>query len=246
VSVAAERAPSVATQTVQQLGGSGSILVRQRQDHAVLEELLTAVRTSTGAEQDEALTRLGRLAFPHAYGEETVLWPVLRAVLPDGEQLTLRNEMEHQQINQLWSELDRTPADGARRPVLVQQLTDLLHRDARDEEDLLLPRLQQALTVTQLRRLGRTWQLVRRTAPTRPHPHVSRRPPGNMLSGLPLAVLDRTRDVLDRSARTLPALAVPLSGTSRALAVLAGAVEHLPLIPSGERRQTFEHAGPPA
>ena len=243
MSVAADRAPSVATQTVQQLGGSGSILVRQRQDHAVLEELLTAVRTSAGAEQDEALTRLGRLVFPHAYGEETVLWPVLRAVLPDGEQLTLRNEMEHQQINQLWSELDRTPPDGARRPVLVQQLTDLLHRDARDEEDLLLPRLQQALTVTQLRRLGRTWQLVRRTAPTRPHPHVSRRPPGNVLSGLPLAGIDRTRDLLDRSARRLPALAVPLSGTSRFLAVLAGAVEHLPPIPSGERPQTFEYAG---
>jgi hypothetical protein len=245
VSVAAERAPSVATQTVEQLGGPGSILVRQRQDHAVLEELLTAVRTSTGAEQDEALTRLGRLVFPHAYGEETVLWPVLRAVLPDGEQLTLRNEIEHQQINQLWSELDRTPADGARRTQLVQQLTDQLHQDARDEEDLLLPRIQQALTVTQLRRLGRTWQLVRRTAPTRPHPHVSRRPPGNVLSGLPLAGIDRIRDLLDRSARRLPALAVPLSGTSRFLAVLAGAVEHLPPIPSGERPQTFEYAGIP-
>ena len=67
-----------------------------------------------------------------------------------------------------------------------------------------------------------------------------------LVAGMLAIRLDRTRDVLDRSARTLPALAVPLSGTSRALAVLAGAVEHLPLIPSGERRQTFEHAGPPA
>jgi hypothetical protein len=121
--------------------------------------------------------------------------PALRAALPDGEQLTLRNEFEHQQINQLWSELDHTPAGSARRRELVAQLTDLLHQDARDEEDLLLPRLQQACTVQQLRRLGSTWQLLRRTAPTRPHPHVSRRPPGNVVSGLPLAALDRTRDL---------------------------------------------------
>lgn len=246
MSVAAERAPNLAAQTVEQLGGPGSILVRQRRDHAVIEELLTAVRNSTGDEQDEALTRLGRLVFPHAYGEETVLWPVLRAVLPDGEQLTLRNEIEHQQINQLWSELDRTPAQSDRRRELVRELTDLLHQDARDEEDLLLPRLQQALTVPQLRRLGRTWQLVSRTAPTRPHPHVSRRPPGNVLSGLPLAAIDRTRDLLDRSARRLPALSAPLTGTSRALAVLAGAVEHLPPIPYGERRQTSQQANTPA
>jgi hypothetical protein len=176
--------------------------------------------------------------FPHAYGEETVLWPVLRAVLPDGEALTLRNEQEHQRINELFSELDRTPSGDPRRPQRVEALVELLHQDARDEEDLLLPRLQQALTVQQLRRLGRTWSVVRRIAPTRPHPVVSRRPPGNLVSGLPLATVDRSRDRLDRTARAVPALAAPAAALSRALAVVAGALEHLPPIPHGERAAT--------
>ena len=35
-------------------------------------------------------------------------------------------------------------------------------------------------------RLGLAWEAVRRTAPTRPQPLVSRRPPGNALAALPL------------------------------------------------------------
>jgi len=235
---AAEAARSVADQTVPELGGEGSLLVRQRRDHAVLEELLVEARRTSGAEQDEVLTRLGRLVFPHAYGEETVVWPVLRRVLPDGEELTLRNEQEHQEINALWSELDRTPPDTTRRTQLVERLVTLLHEDARDEEDLLLPRLQQALTEVQLRRLGRAWELVRRTAPTRPHAVVSRRPPGNIVSGLPLALIDRTRDLLDRGSRSAPGVAPLLVATSRALSQLAGVLEHVPPVTQGERPET--------
>jgi hypothetical protein len=76
-------ARSVADQSeAERGGGSGSLLVRQRKDHALLDRLLGDLRATNSAEQDEVLTRLGRWVFPHAYGEETVLWPELRAVLP--------------------------------------------------------------------------------------------------------------------------------------------------------------------
>ena len=232
------RPPSLTEQDVEQMGGQASLLVRQRRDHAELEQRLQAVATTRGAAQDEALTRLAGLVFPHAYAEETVVWPVLRSVLPDGQELTERNEQEHQDVNELWSELDRTPAGTPRREELITRISALLRQDARDEEDVLLPRLQTALTARQLRQLGRAWQLVRRTAPTRPHARVSRRPPGNVLSGVPLTLLDRTRDVLDRRARTTPALAGACRGASRVLAGVAGAVEHLPPLQRGERAST--------
>jgi hypothetical protein len=234
----AERARSIAEQTVDELGGEGSLLVRQRRDHALLHELLNDVAGSDGPQQKEVLTRLARLVFPHAYGEETVVWPVLRRVLPDGEQITRRNEQEHQEINELWSELEGTPRGEGRRAQLLARLDELLRIDARDEEDLLLPRLQQALTAQQLRRLGRIWELVRRTAPTRPHAVVSRRPPGNALSGLPLSLLDRSRDALDRSARRSGGLAAGIQATSRALAGIAGAVERIPVLRQGQHPST--------
>ena len=228
---------SIAEQSTDELGGRGSLLVRQRRDHEVLDRLLDRLPGTTGAEQDEALTALWRLVFPHAYAEETVVWPVMRRVLPDGEALTLRVEQEHQQINELVSRTDRTPP-GPTRDALVAEVTALLRQDARDEEDVLLARLQQALTVTQLRRLGRTWALVRRTAPTRPHAVVSRRPPGNLLAALPLTVLDRTRDALDRSARRSATPATVRQALSRAMSVAAGVVERTPPVRLRERGPT--------
>jgi hypothetical protein len=122
----------------------------------------------------------------------------VRSALPDGEDITLRVEQEHQEVNELWAALERTPRSDPRRAELLDRLVALLREDVRDEEDVLLPRLQAALDPAGLRRLGIAWELVRRTAPTRPHPTVARRPPGNALAALPLTVLDRGRDHLDR------------------------------------------------
>lgn len=83
---------------------------------------------------------------------------------------------------------------------MLDRLATVLREDVRDEEDELLPRLQDALDVRRLRLLGVAWETVRRMAPTRPHPVVSRRPPGNTLAAFPLTVLDRSRDALESSA----------------------------------------------
>lgn len=230
---------SIAQQSVAELGGAASVLVRQRRDHAELELLLQRLRTAGGPEQDELLTRTARLVFPHAYAEEVVLFPAMRAALPDADELTLQVEQEHQEINALFSALERTPHDDPARPGLLDRIAGLLREDARDEEDVLLPRLQAVLDPVELRRLGRRWELVRRTAPTRPHAGVSRRPPGNVLSGLPLAAVDRLRDRLDRTARRSPGRLGSASLTaSRGLARVAGAVEHLPVLRTGERPST--------
>ncbi|MCW2666107.1 MAG: Hemerythrin cation binding domain protein, partial [Frankiales bacterium] len=168
-------ARSIADQTVEELGGPGSVLARQRRDHVELDGLLTRLAGTSGPAQDEVLQRVCRLVFSHAFAEEAVLWPALRTALPDGEELTLRVEQEHQEINELVLRLQA--ASPQERPALLERLVALLQQDVRDEEDVLLPRLQEAVDAATLRRLGASWELVRRTAPTRPHPVVARRPP---------------------------------------------------------------------
>lgn len=80
---------------------------------------------------------------------------------------------------------------------------------------------------------------MRRTAPTRPHPVVARRPPGNSLAALPLSPLDRSRDRLDQLSRRAPdRVARGCRRVSRALAAAAGAVEHLPPLRRGEDPST--------
>ncbi|WP_411104913.1 hemerythrin domain-containing protein [Streptomyces sp. cmx-4-9] len=201
---------SIAQQSVQQLGGQSSILARQRRDHADLDRLMHLYESAglPQRERQKTLRDIFQLTFSHAFAEETVLWPALRRLAPDGELLTAQVEEEHQQISDLATDIESTDPADPRHGQLVAAAFALIRQDIRDEEDVLLPRLQEALNhdTARLRRLGTAWETVRRTAPTRPHPAVSRRPPGNALAGIPLSVFDRVRDAV----RTAPAGTSPV------------------------------------
>ena len=235
---------SIARQSVAELGGHGSVLQRQRADHARLHSLMRQAAERDGDAQQDVLEDICRLVFPHAFAEEAVLWPAVRRALPDGNALTLQVEQEHQQVNELVTELERSRPGDPGRGALLDRVFATLDSDVRDEEDLLLPRLQSALTPRALRRLGWQWELVRRVAPTRAHPLVARRPPGNTIAALPLSVIDRTRDALDRLVRRRTRLASPAAElASRCLASVAGAIERLPPMRRGEHPSTHPGSG---
>ncbi|GHH45549.1 hemerythrin domain-containing protein [Streptomyces candidus] len=193
-------ARTIKDQTVEELGGDGSVLARQRREHAEMDRLMDRYQRLTDSEEQARLLKeIVQLVFSHAFAEETVLWPAVRCSVPDGEELTARVEQEHQQINDLTSEIERLDPQDPRRDEMVRRVFALIRQDIRDEEDELLPRLQDALNPAGLRRLGAAWEAVRRSAPTRPHPAVPRRPPGNALLGIPLSGYDRARDALGAS-----------------------------------------------
>lgn len=208
---------SISRQGSAALGGTGSILMRQRRDHAELDRMMNrhlAVGTSPAA-RDVLWQDIVQLVFSHAFAEETVLWPLLRRLSPEGEDLTGRVEREHQAINELIARVERTPPDHHRRAEWIREAFALIRQDIRDEEDELLPRLREALTDRRLRRIGAAWETVRTTAPTHPHPGVPRRPPGNALYGVPLSVFDRLRDlspVASPSARRIGTVAGAAAG----------------------------------
>ncbi|MDX3513289.1 hypothetical protein PV755_31000 [Streptomyces caniscabiei] len=78
-----------------------------------------------------------------------------------------------------------------------------------------------ALGDRRLRQIGAAWEAVRVGAPTRPHPAIPRRPPGNALSGPPLSVFDRLRDL---APSTAPAARRAALVTAVTAAVAAGVV----------------------
>ncbi|MCZ9344709.1 hemerythrin domain-containing protein, partial [Streptomyces sp. TRM76130] len=85
------------------------------------------------------------------------------------------------------AQVEKAPHDP-RRAEWIRQAFSLIREDIRDEEEELLPRLRDAFDDRRLRRIGAAWEAVRATAPTRPHPGVPRRPPGNAVRGVPLSV----------------------------------------------------------
>jgi len=233
---------SVADQTVLELGGRTSILARQRADHQRLDRLMRRARETAaegGPAHAVALRAVARLVFTHAFAEEAVLFPAARRSLPEGDPLTLRIETDHQEVDELVTRLDSADPAAADHAELVHRAFAVLDHDVRTEEDELLPWLQQVLRPRRLRLLGWQWKLVRRISPTRPHPVVSRRPPGQTLSALPLTVLDRTRDRLQQLDEVTPwRFTAAVSAADRVLAGAAGAVERLPVLRWGERPET--------
>lgn len=233
---------SIAYQSVADLGGPSSILTLQRNDHVRLARLMDRARATLptgGATHQVALRAVARLVFTHAFAEEAVLFPAARRALPEGDPLSLRIEEDHQEVNELMARLDMSSADDPDHPERLERTFAVLDADVRTEEDELLPRLQEVLGPRQLRTIGRQWEFLRRTSPTRPHPVVSRRPPGQTLSALPLTVIDRSRDRLQQLGEWTGGRLDPLLGpTDRVLALAAGAVERIPVIQYGERPET--------
>lgn len=230
---------SVAEQSTAELGGPMSVLTRQKNDHVELDRLLKRLDQTTDSEQDQVLLSIYRLVFPHAFAEEAVLWPVMRRALDDGHALTLEVEQEHQEVNELVARLDQMDRADEQRPAVLSRLVEVLRDDVRDEEDELFPRLQSVLPLWQLQALGLAWEAFRRTAPTRSHPVVARRPPGNVIAAVPLTIIDRTRDRLDSKAlQSSGGPAWALRVISTALGGAASRVERLPVMRRGEDPST--------
>jgi hemerythrin superfamily protein len=212
---------TIKEQTVEQLGGPSSVLARQRRDHAEMDRLMDRYSTlADGEDRERVLQKTVQLVFSHAFAEETVLWPVVRRSVEEGHELTSRVEEEHQQINDLVADIERLSPGSPEREEKVRRVFALIRQDIRDEEDLVLPRLQEALPAAQLRRLGTAWDTVRRRAPTHPHPVIPRRPPGNAVLGVPLGLYDRMRDALGLSTSMAAAKKV-FTGLASVLVLVA-------------------------
>ncbi|MEU1851487.1 hemerythrin domain-containing protein [Streptomyces sp. NPDC019990] len=206
---------TIKEQTVEQLGGPSGVLARQRRDHAEMDRLMDRYQSlADGEDRERVLQETVQLVFSHAFAEETVLWPAVRRSVEDGHELTLRVEEEHQQINDLVADIERLNPGSPEREEKVRRVFALIRQDIRDEEDLVLPRLQEALPAAQLRRLGTAWGTVRRSAPTHPHPVIPRRPPGNAVLGVPLGLYDRMRDAFG--------LSTPMATAKKVFTGLAG------------------------
>src|SRR3954453_16327688 len=145
------RAPglvSVADQSERERGGRRSILSRQSRDHRDLQNLMVAYEyTSSPKRRAKIVDHLAERALRHAFAEETVLFPAYRKHLGDsGDELTAHIEGEHQEVYDLLVQLQSLKPSDLSYDATVRRAIAVIRDDARNEEDVLLPRLQQVVS----------------------------------------------------------------------------------------------------
>ncbi|HET9257546.1 MAG TPA: hemerythrin domain-containing protein [Pseudonocardiaceae bacterium] len=132
----------------------------------------------------------------HSVAEEIYLYPAVREHVPNGNEIADHEVHEHDEAEQIMKRLESLkPADAEFWPTTRELMTAIRHH-AREEEDILFPRLRQHCTEQQLLELGKKVQKAEKMAPTRPHPGAPSE--GSALAALApgAGLIDRLRDAL--------------------------------------------------
>ena len=105
----------------------------------------------------------------HEALEEMYFWPVVRDHLPDGDTLADQASGQEQEAKEV---LDKLDADDAEFEELLGAFSGAAREHIQFEETVVWPGLRTALSTERAAELGTQIADGKKTAPTRPHPHI--------------------------------------------------------------------------
>ncbi|MEO7130747.1 MAG: hemerythrin domain-containing protein [Dermatophilaceae bacterium] len=149
---------------------SQDAIVMLREDHKEVRALFREFQksTTTSARKGKIVEKVIELLTVHTYIENEVMYPRVRALLPDLEQDVLESYEEHHVADLLVMELaGMGPEDErfeAKTTVLIENVTHHIE----EEEDEWFPKVREGLSRTQLREIGEELVAAKAKAPRRP------------------------------------------------------------------------------
>jgi hypothetical protein len=90
----------------------------------------------------------------------------------------------------LLSELEDVDPEDERFDAKVRVVIESVRRHVREEESEYFREVRSELGTKALNELGDAMAKARETAPTRPHPRMPDTPPGNLVAGMAVSVMD--------------------------------------------------------
>ncbi len=172
-------------------------------DHARIDELLSRLEGAPRTELRSLVDRLVRELSVHAAVEEQLVYPELRRRIGRLEPDALYALEQHHAVKVMLVELGRCK-DADRLHARARVLADLVRRHIEQEEAMLLPDLERALSPEEVRRMAMAVSEAKPLAPTRPHPNAPDEPPANVVASLVAKGVDTARDLLRTTLRHLP------------------------------------------
>jgi hemerythrin-like domain-containing protein len=177
-----------------------------KQDHKAVRALFrrferagvgaTKTRAELAAQIIEQLSR-------HAAVEEQLFYPLVRETFPEDEEYVLEAIEEHHAAKAMLAEIDRLPATHERFRAKMIVLIESVERHIEEEETTVFPQLRPRLGRRRLAELGKAIEAAKKTAPTRPHPHLPDEPPLLPLVGAAAGMVDLARTAGESALRRI-------------------------------------------
>jgi hemerythrin superfamily protein len=193
-----------------------------RNDHKTVEQLFKRFEKAGDAayvEKRRIVDRIIEELSVHAVVEELVFYPVVRAAVPNVEDITLESLEEHHIVKWVLSELEGMDPRHERFDAKVTVLMENVRHHVEEEQDELFAKVRSTLSRAALNELGQALADAKRTAPTHPHPRAPDTPPANVLAGAVAGVVDRVGDnisgIAQGSVSAVQDLIGRITGTDR-------------------------------
>lgn len=176
-------------------------------DHERILELSTWLTGGAGdpppdlRERQHVAEQLVMEVSRHDAAEEQLFWPLVRRRVPGGDDLARAALEQEGGAKRLLHELGHmSPGDEDFR-TLCFRVASHLRDQLTYEQNQIWPKLQLHVPNEELEQLGERLELAKRTAPTRPHPHLPADPKLLATVGTAVAFVDRARDAVTRRGR---------------------------------------------
>ncbi|MET8141763.1 hemerythrin domain-containing protein [Sphaerisporangium sp. NPDC005288] len=137
----------------------------------------------------------------HEAVEEEYFWPVVRHLVPHGDELAEHAIKQEQRAKYTLNDLiDYEPGESRYEDMLTEFIAEAREHIAYEEEQVW-PELRLVISPDRAMELGTKMEKAKRIAPTRPHPHTPPNPGLLKAAGLFVGAADRIRDMVAARAR---------------------------------------------
>src|SRR3954454_21213422 len=151
---------------------STDAIVLLKNDHKEIKRAFASFRKAEKAEDDkmmaEAVGRVTELLLVHTYIENEVMYPRVRALVPDLENDILESYEEHHVADLLVAELSRLSPGDERYAAKTTVLIENVEHHVEEEEEEWFPKVREALGRKQLQEIGAEMERARAKAPRTP------------------------------------------------------------------------------
>ena len=176
------------------------LTARLRADHDHIKSLFRRLDDAGHNRGADLFWELTNELVRHEVAEETIVFPVARDLVGNGERLVNARAKEQAEAEELLAQMEREGPDSDDFPVHLRQLESAVLEHADKEERLVFEPLGAALEPERSKQLGEVYAAAKSIAPTHPHPSVPNTAAANLVAGPVAALVDRTRDAMHRLA----------------------------------------------